>query len=76
MRSSIESNYQTAIIEISKIIGKQEKLEIYPEIVYSKTKREKYKDQDKIQDALNVRVSSGVSKRDDSISKSSVSLSF
>lgn len=76
VRPSDEPNYQKAVLEITRIIGKKQKLEVYPVLVYAKTKRKKYEGKDKIDLALKVRVHSNVLQEITSPSENSFSLEF
>jgi hypothetical protein len=55
-------NYQEAKVTITKVIGQKKKLDIYLEVVYSKSKKEMYIGQEKIEDALKIVVHSSVQK--------------
>jgi hypothetical protein len=62
-------HYREATLAITRIIGIQQELQIYPALVYARSSREKYGNQEKIEDALKVTVHSSVQKIEPSVTK-------
>ena len=76
VRPADEPKYQKVMLEITMIIGKEQKIEIYPLVVYSKVKRKRYEGKDEIAEALKVAVHSSALQKTTSLATSSFSLEF
>lgn len=76
IRTPDAPNHQKVKMEITRIIGKKEELEIFLAIVYEKNKRKDYHGYEKMDKALIVRVYSIMQSKIESPSQKSFSLGF